>query len=453
MKTRPLPRRTFLRGALGGTAVALGLPALEAMLPAGSASAAPLPPIFGLFFWANGMPWHVGHGPGHAFDETPDLWTPTTTGEGYEPSELLAPLSPYSISVVTGLTPKTEIPAVPPGQDDGHMRGFMVAMTGDRIRPEGFDLATHTLSALRPTLDQHVAKHPQFYADDKPPYGSLILGVSTARYHEYGHWNSISYNAPDSLNLPVCSPAELHGMLFGLPPSAELRLRRAALLDAVMADAKSLERRLGAADKARVDAHLTHLSEIQHRLTLTDTTCEAPDAPALSEDLHLKTGIMAELLCAALSCGLTRVFSFMLTSPGSTHVFDNLGVPNDMHSTCHGGEWEPVRKMTAYQMEAFAILLQKMQATKDPTGASLLDRSLVFGTTEYGEGWRHSVAEMSCILAGTANGKLRPNVHVRAPDGNFSIAHVTALRALGLDTPSFGWNGGETSEQFSDLLV
>ncbi|MBK8254711.1 MAG: DUF1552 domain-containing protein [Polyangiaceae bacterium] len=452
MKKTFLSRRTFLRGALGGGAVALALPTLEAMLPE-RAQAATLPPIFGLFYWANGMPWHAGHGAEQATAGTPDLWTPPTVGENYTPSELLTPLAPYAPSVVTGLTPKTEVPPAPPGQEDGHMRGFMVAMTGDRIRPEGFDHPSHTLTALRPSLDQYVAKHPAFYGTEKPFYSSLVLGVSTARFHEYGHWNAISYNGPDSLNLPVSDPVQLYGMLFGVAQNADLMKRRAALLDAVMADANDLNKRLGAADKARLDAHLTHLSEIQHRLQLTGAACQAPGVPGLSDDLHAKTDLMADLLARALACGLTRVFSFMLTSPATTHVFNNLGAPNDMHATCHAGEWELVRKITAYQMQAFAILLGKLQSTTDPNGQTLLDRSLVFGTSEYGEGWKHSVAEMGCILAGKCNGKLKPAVHVRKPDGNFSIAHVTMLRALGIDTPSFGFNGGETSEQFSEVLV
>jgi hypothetical protein len=399
------------------------------------------------------MPWHAGHGAEQAAAGTPDLWTPATTGEGYAPSELLAPLAPFQPSVVTGLTPKTEVPPLPPGQEDGHMRGFMVALTGDRIRPEGFDHPSHTLTALRPSLDQYVAKHTNFYASEKPFYSSLVLGVSTARFHDYGHWNAISYNGPDSLNLPVMDPLQLYGMLFSVPQNGELVKRRAALLDAVKEDAKDLQKRLGAADKARVDAHLTHLSEIQHRLQAVGLACEAPGAPVPTDDLIAKTDLMADLLAHALACGLTRVFSFMLTSPATTHVFGNLGSPNDMHSTCHAGEWQQVKSITTYQMQAFAAFLGKLQATTDPTGASLLDRALVFGTSEYGEGWKHSVAEMPCILAGKANGALRPNVHVRKPDGNFSVAHVTMLRALGIPTPEFGFNGGQTSEQLSELLT
>lgn len=451
MSRTTLSRRTMLRGALGGTAVALALPTLEAMLGSGGVEAAELGPIFGIFYWANGMPWHAGHGVMQA--GPPDLWTPTTTGAGYAPSELLEPLMPYQPSVVTGLTPKTEVPPNPPGQEDGHMRGFMVALTGDRIRPEGFDHPSHTLTALRPSLDQYVAKDTPFYNTGKPRFSSLVLGVSPARFHNYGHWNAISYNGPDSLNLPVMDPGQLYDLLFSVPTDIVAVTRRAALLDAVMEDGKSLRARLGAADRQRLDAHLEHLNQVQHRLELTGQICVTPAKPQVNEDLITKTGIMGDLLASALACNMTRVFSFMLTSPATTHVFGNLGVPNDMHSTCHDGQWEMVRAITLYQMQAFATLLGKLQATTDPSGSTLLDRSLIFGTSEYGEGWQHSVNEMACLMVGRCGGAIKQGVHVRDPGGNFSKAHVTMLRALGIETPSFGFNGGETTEQFSDILV
>lgn len=456
MSRKLLSRRTMLRGAASGAAVALALPTLEAMIGSNGAAAADAEPIFGVFYWANGMPWHAGHGPmqaGAPEAPNPDVWTPQTTGADYAPSELLSPLAPWKPSVVTGLTPHTEVPPQPPGQEDGHMRGFMVALTGDRIRPEGFDHPSHTLTALRPSLDQYVAKHPAFYASGKPRFSSLVLGVSPARFHDYGHWNAISYNGPDSLNLPLQDPGQLFDILFSVPTDVDLMGRRAKLLDAVVDDAKSLRAKLGAADKARLDAHLEHLNEVKHRLELTGQLCATPPKPGPTDDLIAKTGIMADLLASALACNMTRVFSFMLTSPATTHVFNNLGVPNDMHATCHAGDWQAVKNITLYQMQAFAKLLERLSATPDPMGQTLLDRSVIFGTSEYGEGWQHSVAEMPCLLVGRGGGALKQGVHVRDPGGNYSKAHVTMLRAIGLQTPEFGFNGGQTSEAFKDILT
>lgn len=450
---RTIDRRTVLRGIFGGAGVALALPALESLVGERGVRAAGASPIFGVFFWGGGMPWHAGHGAVQGGTGGVDLWTPATTGADYAPSELLAPLAPYRPSVVTGLTPHTEVPASPPGQDDGHMRGFMVALTGDRIRPEGFDHPSHTLTALRPSIDQVVAKHPAFYASDRARYESLAIGVSPARFHDYGHWNGISYNGPDSINAPIQDPAQLYQLLFAAPPDTAALTRRASLLDAVLADAADVRKKLGAADKQRLDAHLDHLDAVQTRLQFTGAACNAPPAPGDSGDLVEKTGIMAELLALALACNVTRSFSFMLTSPATTHVFGNLGIANDFHATCHAGDWEAVRAGTAYQMQAFATFLGKLQAVADAGGGTVLDRSLIFGTSEYGEGYQHSVNEMACVLAGGGNGAIRQGVHVREAGGNFSKAHVTMFRALGLETESFGFNGGETSEDFGEILA
>lgn len=452
----PISRRTVLRGAIGSAAVALALPPLEAMFAEEARAADPSSdPIFGLFYWANGVPWHAGHGADQGANSPGgDVWTPPTIGADFTPSPLLTPLAAHKVSVATGLEPKTEVPQPDNGQSDGHMRGFMVAMTGDRIRPEGFDHPSHTLTCLRPTLDQYVAGHEQFYGNSPSRFRSLCLGVSEARFHDYGHWNAISFTGPDSPVAAIHSPAQLYSMLFDVPADLMALTRRVTLIDAVMADAEGLRGRLGGTDKQRLEAHLDHLREVQRRLDLSSGTCDViPAAPGDSADVVARTDIMAGLLAAALNCGLTRVFSFMLSSPATTHVFNNLGVPNGMHQVCHDGQWEYVRSITEYQMLAFARLLDHLAAAVDPMGVSVLDRACVYGVSEYGEGYKHSTAEMPVVLAGGAGGKLVRGYHYREPGGNLCKVHVTILRALGIDTPSYGFNGGETTEHLTGILA
>jgi hypothetical protein len=160
-----LSRRTMLRGTVAGSALALGLPQLDAMLrPSGALAGGETPrPFFGVFYWANGTPWHARHGGEQAGAGVPDLWTPADAPARARTLEMLEPLARHRPTVVTGLEPHTEVPPAPPGQEDGHMRGFMVAMTGDRIRPEGFDHPSHTLTRrCSPSLDQFVARASRF---------------------------------------------------------------------------------------------------------------------------------------------------------------------------------------------------------------------------------------------------------------------------------------------------
>ncbi len=447
--TKKLSRRTFLRGAIGGTTVALALPTLDAMVGTGARADAGSEPFFGLFFWANGLPWHAKHGGEQAAAGHPDLWTPAgATAE----SPLLTELQRHRVSVATGLQPHTDIPGTPPGQGDGHMRGFMVGLTGDRIRPEGFDHPSHTLTALRPTLDQYIAKHPDFYGDTPTRFRSLELGISQARFHDYGHWNGISYNGPDSQNLPIHRPSQLYAQLFDVPEDAVILGRRAQLLDAVMDDARSLRAKLGAGDRMRLEAHMDHLSEIQRRFAIGAGTCEAPPIPADGGSLIQQTETMASLLAVALRCNLTRVFSLMLTSPATTHTFGNLGVPDGMHKTCHDGHWELVRAITEHQMSAFARVLDAFEAAEEPTGGTLMDRACILGVSEYGEGWKHGTRELPVVLAGGACGALARGVHVRDEGGNVAKAHLTVLRALGLEHESWGWNGGDTTDHLPGLI-
>jgi hypothetical protein len=453
---RHLSRRTFLRGAVGGTAVALALPTLDAMLTPNGAHAdgSDRGPFFGVFFWANGLPWHSVHGGEQAGN--PDVWTPASTGAGFAATPLLAPLMRHQVSVATGLQPHTDTPATPGGQGDGHMRGFMNSLTGDRIRSEGFDHPSHTLTALRPSIDQYVAQHPSFYSEE-PRFRSIVAGASTARFHDYGHWNAISYNGPDALNQPYLDPNTLHTALFDVPASAVEAGRRGRLLDAVLGDARDLRAKVGASDKLRIDAHLEHLYTIQGRLGQGGALCEEPGRPGNLVGLGrgsalAKTEIMGELLALAVRCDITRSFSFMLTSPASTHVYDQLGVPDGLHKTVHDGHWSRMRDVTLHQMECFAAFLDNFN-TDDGMGGTLLDRGVVYGCSEYGEGYKHSVKEMPVVFAGGGCGRLARGVHTRNAGGNIVDAHMTTLQALGLPDTEFGWNGGRTTDSISGFVL
>ncbi len=455
MSKKRLSRRTFLRGAVGGTTVALALPALEAMVgPQSVHAASDFGPFFGVFFWANGLPWHGDHGGEQAGN--PDRWTPASVGSGFTAGSVLQPLMRHQVSVATGLTPHTDIPREPGGQGDGHMRGFMNSMTGDRPRPEGFDHGRHILTALRPSIDQVVAHHPDFYTSP-PRFRSIVAGASTARFHDYGHWNAIAYSGPDATIPPILDPRALYDRLFDVPPDAVAANRRALLLDAVLDDARSLRSQVSAADRIRIDAHLAHIDAIQTRLGLDAPICETPAAPSFPTNLGRgsvteKARLMGELIGLAIRCNVTRVFSFMLTSPASTHVFDNVSVPDGLHKTVHDGHWGRTERVMIHQMEAFAAFLDGFDI-EDLGGDNMLERGVIYGCSEYGEGYKHSVNEMPVVFAGGGCGRLARGIHTRERGGNIVKAHLTTLRALGLNTESFGWNGGQTTDHISGFVT
>lgn len=449
-------RRRFLRGVLGGTALALALPPLEFDGERRAFADSWSTPFFGTFFWANGLPWHAAHGAEQARGS--DLWTPAQEG-AFSATPLLQPLMRHRVSVATGLEPVTDIPSTPGGQGDGHMRGFMNALTGDRPRPEGFHHPSHTLTVLRPTIDVFVANHPNFY-QHTPTYRLIVAGASTARFHDYGHWNTVSFNGPDAPNQPILQTSALFSRLFNAIPEGEPPedLNREAMLDAVLQDGQDLRRVVGRADQHRIDAHLDHIRTLASQLDTEVTMCEVPGSPGSVADslgrgnLIDKARVMGALLARAVSCGVTRTFSFMLTSPATTHVFSNVGVPNGLHKTVHDGHWDQTRSAMLHQMEAFGAFLDGF-AVDDGAGGQLLDHGLIYGCSEYGEGYKHSVQEMPVVFAGGAKGRLRRGIHTRIPGGNITRTHLTICQALRLPETQFGDNGSLTRDVIPGFLV
>jgi hypothetical protein len=124
-----------------------------------------------------------------------------------------------------------------------------------------------------------------------------------------------------------------------------------------------------------------------------------------------------------------------------------------MHKVCHDGSWENIRKITKYQMEAFALFLDAFSKVNSPSGKSLLSRAVIYATSEYGEGWQHGEKEHPILLAGGGCGRLKSGIHTREPGGNLCKAQLTALKALGLPFTSFGFNGAETSDTLSGMLT
>src|SRR5437588_2677707 len=138
VKLKPLSRRTFLRGA----GVALGLPLLEAMLPAptallgaGQNAAAPVRAAY--LYFPNGA-WM-------------DAWVPKQTGADYELPFSLTPLEPVrdAVVVLSGL----DKPLSRSG--DGHYAKTANFLTGLHVhKTTGQDL-----NAGGTSVDQVAAAH------------------------------------------------------------------------------------------------------------------------------------------------------------------------------------------------------------------------------------------------------------------------------------------------------
>jgi hypothetical protein len=420
---KSLPRRTFLRGV--GAAVAL--PMLDAMTPAASAALA-LPPRLGFIY--------VPHGA--------DLnsWIPEKSGTDFELSPTLKSLEPFKnvTNVITNLKRGGTVVEMHAGASSGWLSGAIPKRT------EGEDYG------VGETIDQFLAKRIgqdspfpslEFATEDFTGYvGGCAPGYSCA------YMNTISW-ATATTPLPMeINPRIAFERLFGDGGSDEQRKRAAqedsSILDAITAEARSLEKQLGVHDKTRVNDYLDNVREIERRIqhaeALHGTDIALMDKPlGIPESFGDHTALMFDLLALAFQADLTRVFTFMMSRESSYRTFPQIGVSDPWHVVSHHGD-QPEKvaraaKINAYCVGMFARFLERMRSTRDREG-SLLDRSLLFYGSGMGNSNVHATDPLPMLAVG---GGLKGNRHLVLPKkteiGNLWL---TVANRYGIPLEKFG---------------
>lgn len=440
MAVSRLSRRAMLRGMLGGSVVAIGLPAFDLFLNGnGNAYAdggSGFPTRFGIFFWGNGM--------------LPQHWTPKGAGADWQLSESLKPLAALqkSITVVTGT--RLEIPNNVP-----HFATAAGILSGRPLTKVGEDM---TFSGQ--SIDQIIAD---------------VLGADTRfRSLEFGAGSKdgLSYNGPNSRNSAENSPHALFERLFGagftLPgdkPVVDPTLAlRQSVLDAVVDDGKRLRAALGVNDQKRLDQHMDGIRALEKRLAKLQLSppalaaCKVPKEPLADypdvlgrPQLLEKNAIFAELSAMALACDQTRVFSNWFTHPVNNLLFQ--GAPAGHHQLTHDepADQPEVHKIVLQCVTAMAAQIAALQNVKEGDG-TLLDHCAVLCCSEVSLGKTHSLEDMPIVIAGGAGGKLKTGLHYHSPASeNASKVLLSLCRACGLTLPSFGADGGHVTEGLSAI--
>jgi hypothetical protein len=444
MSTFRINRRTVLRGAVGGAAVSIGLPPLEAMFNGNGtahADGTALPRRLGIFFWGNGVKL--------------DRWNPTTTGANFALSPALVPFMPVKdyISIVSGMSIKT-------GNQQGHHAGTVGILSGAPmvVQPKGGAPFRSTFSAK--TVDQVAA---DAVAKDFKGLRSLEIGVSTrVNPNEGTTLKTLSHNGPDMPNPAEYNASTVFARLFGngfmaptgMPVTDVSKKLRRSVLDAVTTDITGLSGKVSAYDKQRLDSHATNIRTLENRLandTILPAMCSKATNPGNIADmggkemLAEKTKAMSDLIAMALACDQTRVFSMMYTGSTAFTVFWQTMASEGHHGMTHdeGGNQPLVHASTVFTMQCFSQLLQSIKAIPEGAG-NVLDNTVIYGSSDVADGKAHSITDYPIVVAGGGGGFLKyPGVHYRSTTNeNTSTVLLTVLRAAGLTLNTFGAGGG-----------
>jgi len=144
----------------------------------------------------------------------------------------------------------------------------------------------------------------------------------------------------------------------------------------------------------------------------------------------------------------------MIGREGSVRTYAEIGVPDPHHPiTHHRGipEFnEKVAKINTYHTELFGYYLGKLKATQDGD-ANLLDRSMIVYGSCICDGNSHSHENLPILLAGRANGTLKPGRHVVYPKGTpLTNLYMSMLDRMNVRPEKIGDSTGKL-EHLTDL--
>ena len=272
-----------------------------------------------------------------------------------------------------------------------------------------------------------------------------------------GHGPGLSL-AWDLRGKPVAgfnNPVQVFHKLFSAD-DLPLEQRQAAIaenrsvLDAVLTQAKRVQRGLTKTDKDKLEEYFQGIRDIETRLKKDEAWLEIPkakspiDEPKPGLKGREEVEVMYDLIVAALKTDSTRVMTYRM--PGQA-LLQSLGISLSAHNVSH---YSPGERMQASQSrdsthsELLARLMDKLKATKEADGSSLFDHvALAFGSNISSI---HYLTNCPTVLAGGgANLKLGRHL-VLSKDTPLCNVWLTMLQGLGINIKRHGDSTGVVDE-------
>jgi hypothetical protein len=359
------------------------------------------------------------------------------------------------------------------------------------------------------SLDQIIANSLK----DKTKFPSLQLGgrASTGGgncedQYSCAYNTNLSWSGPSTFLPKQVNPLDVFNRLFaggppmpppGGPPVVDNRpLYQKSILDVVYARATALNKLLGKGDQVKVSEYYNSVREVEMRIAKNIgqpvtpvgqcTIGMPPKNGAADADIPLseRLDLLSDVLALAFQCDSTRVATFMYEHsfsdqrnlnfiPGVTrrhHALSHLGNPTSMTPTSVGALAE-LDKIQGFYIDKFVYLMTKLKAMKEGNG-TVLDNSIIYFTSEFGDGFSHNMRDLPVVLAGKGGGKLKTGLHVDFPldpapgtgadgkgnpkDTQLASLHLSVLQCFGSPMASFGTDDKGTpiaTKPITEILV
>jgi len=423
-----LRRRHFLRG----TGALIALPALESL---------------GFRLFASTTPKTTTVIPkravfmGIGFGVTKQTWYPDLKdiGAGYKLTEGLAPLARHKkdFTVVQGCSNQYT--------NEAHWGSTFWLTGANRYSVPGQNMANSI------SVDQVVASH----LGQETRFSSIQLDSTDGSASGHGPGLSMAW---DKRGKPISGfndPVKTFHKLFSAD-DLPLEQRQASIaekrsvLDAVLTEAKRVQRGLSKNDNDKLDEYFQGIRDIETRLSKDEDWLEVPKAKAPIEEppagLKGKEEIemMHNLIIAALQTDSTRALTYRM--PGQA-LLKSMDFTHSAHNVSHyspGERMEASKARDKMHSTLLAGFMDKLKATKEADGSSLFDHtSLAFGSNISSI---HYLDNCPTLLAG-GGANLKLGQHLALPkDTPLCNVWLTLLQGLGIQAERHGDSSGVVKE-------
>ncbi|MEO0416603.1 MAG: DUF1552 domain-containing protein, partial [Verrucomicrobiota bacterium] len=260
---------------------------------------------------------------------TKETWFPkkTDTGRDYQLSKNLAPLADFKddITLIQNLQHQHS--------NEAHWGSTFWLTGANRYAVPGQSF-NNTIS-----VDQVAAE----VLGKDTRFTSLQMNGRKAQGH--GPGLSLSWNQQGKPIAGLDTPVAVYHRLFSddntpLAQRQQMLMQKRSMLDAVLEDAKSVQKGLTQTDKDKIDEYFQSIREIETRLSKEEEWLEVPkkqpsqkvQEPAESLKGYEEVKLMYDLMVAAMEVDATRVFTYRMPTDS---LISSLGATISSHNMSH----------------------------------------------------------------------------------------------------------------------
>jgi hypothetical protein len=291
---------------------------------------------------------------------------------------------------------------------------------------------------------------------------SLVLGCEKSNPSVHKNY-SMLYSSHISWSSPTTpTPLELYPALaFDRLFKEGTEKGDESVLDAVIAEAGDLRRRISTSDRRKLDEYLDSVRDVEQRIATAGErgelqgwkpTLDKPDMPrppdGIPQDIAEHMRLMCDILVLAFQTDTTRIVTLKLNNDHSALRFPNLprtdnpaqGIDYMIHhllSHSDDADWLTVNR---FFMEQMAHVARRLDAIREGERTAL-DNSLVLMCSSMMAGAKHDNDQLPMVVLGGAGGRLetgRVLDYSGQADRQMCRLYLSLMEKMGVREKTFG---------------